>query len=208
MDNGCIDNSTIQRGGHEDALSSGDASLQHGSSRRPKALSIYDGFTRRNTLTPTSSNRAKGSSLAAMVNSHENDGVSREVLFEKVATPSDVGKLNRLVVPKHHAENHFPLPAMTTMLVVVDWNSCPSYVLTKLVGAAGSLNRKFSEPSIWFDRNCILIGKFLWYGAGNFPGSYCGWTFRSHYFQLRLKQTTSLRSAVTRRNLGKSNVPS
>ncbi|KAF3542963.1 hypothetical protein DY000_02010506 [Brassica cretica] len=46
MDNGCIDNSTIQRGGHEDALSSGDASLQHGSSRRPKALSIYDGFTR------------------------------------------------------------------------------------------------------------------------------------------------------------------
>ncbi|KAL9225784.1 hypothetical protein vseg_001671 [Gypsophila vaccaria] len=33
----------------------------------------------------------------------------REQLFEKVVTPSDVGKLNRLVIPKQHAEKHFPL---------------------------------------------------------------------------------------------------
>ncbi|KAF8701629.1 hypothetical protein HU200_033468 [Digitaria exilis] len=30
-----------------------------------------------------------------------------EHLFHKVLTPSDVGNLNRLVVPKHHAEKHF-----------------------------------------------------------------------------------------------------
>ena len=29
-------------------------------------------------------------------------------LFEKAVTPSDVGRLNRLVVPKLHAEKHFP----------------------------------------------------------------------------------------------------
>uniref|UniRef100_A0A0D9Z9I5 TF-B3 domain-containing protein n=1 Tax=Oryza glumipatula TaxID=40148 RepID=A0A0D9Z9I5_9ORYZ len=34
---------------------------------------------------------------------------AREPLFEKAMTPNDVGKLNRLVVPKQHAEKHFPL---------------------------------------------------------------------------------------------------
>ena len=34
---------------------------------------------------------------------------ARSLLFEKAVTPSDVGKLNRLVVPKQHAEKHFPL---------------------------------------------------------------------------------------------------
>ncbi|KAL3654375.1 regulator of (H+)-ATPase in vacuolar membrane [Castilleja foliolosa] len=34
---------------------------------------------------------------------------SRDLLFEKAVTPSDVGKLNRLVIPKQHAEKHFPL---------------------------------------------------------------------------------------------------
>jgi len=32
----------------------------------------------------------------------------RVALFEKAVTPSDVGRLNRLVVPKLHAEKHFP----------------------------------------------------------------------------------------------------
>ncbi|KAB2613675.1 AP2/ERF and B3 domain-containing transcription repressor RAV2-like [Pyrus ussuriensis x Pyrus communis] len=31
----------------------------------------------------------------------------RELLFEKVATPSDVGRLNRMVIPKQHTEKHF-----------------------------------------------------------------------------------------------------
>ncbi|VVA97251.1 unnamed protein product [Arabis nemorensis] len=88
---------------------------------------------------------------------HQNDTVSpqKESLFEKSLTPSDVGKLNRLVIPKQHAEKYFPLN--NNGLVVSDdvatekgmllsfedesgkcwkfrysyWNSSQSYVLTK-----------------------------------------------------------------------------
>ncbi|KAG7586347.1 DNA-binding pseudobarrel domain superfamily [Arabidopsis thaliana x Arabidopsis arenosa] len=81
----------------------------------------------------------------------QNDNVlkTREVLFEKAVTPSDVGKLNRLVIPKQHAEKHFPLPSPSpavTKGVLINfedvngkvwrfrysyWNSSQSYVLTK-----------------------------------------------------------------------------
>ncbi|XP_062192283.1 AP2/ERF and B3 domain-containing protein Os01g0141000-like [Phragmites australis] len=75
---------------------------------------------------------------------------ARVPLFEKAVTPSDVGKLNRLVLPKQHAEKHFPLkraPETATgkgvLLNFEDgegkvwrfrysyWNSSQSYVLTK-----------------------------------------------------------------------------
>ncbi|XP_076914412.1 AP2/ERF and B3 domain-containing transcription repressor TEM1-like isoform X2 [Bidens hawaiensis] len=71
----------------------------------------------------------------------------REQLFEKTVTPSDVGKLNRLVIPKQHAEKHFPLQngnsSKGVLLHFEDigmkvwrfrysyWNSSQSYVLTK-----------------------------------------------------------------------------
>ncbi|XP_073055087.1 AP2/ERF and B3 domain-containing transcription factor RAV1-like [Primulina eburnea] len=71
----------------------------------------------------------------------------REQLFEKAVTPSDVGKLNRLVIPKQHAEKHFPLQSgNNTKGVLLNfedmcgkvwrfrysyWNSSQSYVLTK-----------------------------------------------------------------------------
>nr|WAK86044.1 transcription factor RAV2 [Nothapodytes nimmoniana] len=72
-----------------------------------------------------------------------------ENLFEKTTTPSDVGKLNRLVIPKQHAEKHFPLlggksnSSSGVLLNFEDangkvwrfrysyWNSSQSYVLTK-----------------------------------------------------------------------------
>ncbi|KAG9152903.1 hypothetical protein Leryth_012520 [Lithospermum erythrorhizon] len=73
--------------------------------------------------------------------------IPREPLFEKTVTPSDVGKLNRLVIPKQHAEKHFPLQGGNTskglLLNFEDmngkvwrfrysyWNSSQSYVLTK-----------------------------------------------------------------------------
>ncbi|KAK9277149.1 hypothetical protein L1049_006688 [Liquidambar formosana] len=72
---------------------------------------------------------------------------AREQLFEKTVTPSDVGKLNRLVIPKQHAEKHFPLQTGSTSKGVLlnfedmggkvwrfrysYWNSSQSYVLTK-----------------------------------------------------------------------------
>lgn len=77
---------------------------------------------------------------------------AREQLFEKAVTPSDVGKLNRLVIPKQQAEKHFPLQSVNgvsataakgVLLNFEDvggkvwrfrysyWNSSQSYVLTK-----------------------------------------------------------------------------
>jgi hypothetical protein len=71
----------------------------------------------------------------------------REHLFEKPLTPSDVGKLNRLVIPKQHAERYFPLSVDSgekgLILSFEDdagkpwrfrysyWTSSQSYVLTK-----------------------------------------------------------------------------
>ncbi|VVB03553.1 unnamed protein product [Arabis nemorensis] len=68
-------------------------------------------------------------------------------MFDKVVTPSDVGKLNRLVIPKQHAERYFPLDSSSNekglLLNFEDltgkswrfrysyWNSSQSYVMTK-----------------------------------------------------------------------------
>ncbi|XP_010934031.1 B3 domain-containing protein Os03g0120900 [Elaeis guineensis] len=73
--------------------------------------------------------------------------VEKEHMFDKVVTPSDVGKLNRLVIPKQHAEKYFPLDMSTNekgMLLSFEdrtgkpwrfrysyWNSSQSYVMTK-----------------------------------------------------------------------------
>lgn len=73
-----------------------------------------------------------------------NGAVDREHMFDKVLTPSDVGKLNRLVVPKQHAERFFPsMAGPGTQLCFEDaagapwrfrysyWGSSQSYVMTK-----------------------------------------------------------------------------
>ncbi|XP_062216999.1 B3 domain-containing protein Os03g0120900-like [Phragmites australis] len=75
------------------------------------------------------------------------EAVEKEHMFDKVVTPSDVGKLNRLVIPKQHAEKYFPLDAAANekdlLLSFEDrtgkpwrfrysyWNSSQSYVMTK-----------------------------------------------------------------------------
>ncbi|CAN1314426.1 AP2/ERF and B3 domain-containing transcription repressor TEM1 [Linum perenne] len=85
-------------------------------------------------------------------NAGGSDRGAKEQLFEKAVTPSDVGKLNRLVIPKQHAEKHFPLRSSgggggsSTKGVLLNfedaggkvwrfrysyWNSSQSYVLTK-----------------------------------------------------------------------------
>ncbi|XP_073132965.1 B3 domain-containing protein Os03g0120900 [Henckelia pumila] len=85
-------------------------------------------------------NNSSTSGAAAMV-------MEREHMFDKVVTPSDVGKLNRLVIPKQHAEKYFPLDSSTNekglLLNFEDrngkpwrfrysyWNSSQSYVMTK-----------------------------------------------------------------------------
>lgn len=80
-------------------------------------------------------------------NLHYHHHYEREHLFEKPLTPSDVGKLNRLVIPKQHAERYFPLSSDSgekgLLLSFEDeagkpwrfrysyWTSSQSYVLTK-----------------------------------------------------------------------------
>ncbi|GMI98949.1 hypothetical protein HRI_003564200 [Hibiscus trionum] len=73
--------------------------------------------------------------------------IEKEHMFDKVVTPSDVGKLNRLVIPKQYAERYFPLDSSSIekglLLNFEDrngklwrfrysyWNSSQSYVMTK-----------------------------------------------------------------------------
>ncbi|XP_022938099.1 B3 domain-containing protein At5g06250-like [Cucurbita moschata] len=88
-------------------------------------------------------------SSASAVDHHLIHHHHKHPMFEKPLTPSDVGKLNRLVIPKQYAEKYFPLsPGGDTadkglLLSFEDesgkmwrfrysyWNSSQSYVLTK-----------------------------------------------------------------------------
>ncbi|CAN0879440.1 B3 domain-containing protein At5g06250 [Linum grandiflorum] len=86
--------------------------------------------------------------------SSSNTLIDKEPMFEKPLTPSDVGKLNRLVIPKQYAERYFPIDhqlaaagesSSSTVLSFEDesaagkcwkfrysyWTSSQSYVLTK-----------------------------------------------------------------------------
>jgi hypothetical protein len=91
-----------------------------------------------------------GGGLVLLAAEGKNNGNHRlQLLFDKVVTPSDVGKLNRLVVPKHFAEKHLPLLGAAaragTVLCFHDarggsatwrfrysyWGSSQSYVMTK-----------------------------------------------------------------------------
>ncbi|KAJ8470512.1 hypothetical protein OPV22_024855 [Ensete ventricosum] len=70
-----------------------------------------------------------------------------EHMFDKVVTPSDVGKLNRLVIPKQYAERFLPLNSSLAVKGIIMsfedragkqwcfrycyWNSSQSYVMTK-----------------------------------------------------------------------------
>ena len=90
-------------------------------------------------------NETESTSAAAVVGARES--IEREHMFDKVVTPSDVGKLNRLVIPKQHAERYFPLDSSSNekglLLNFEDrsgkpwrfrysyWNSSQSYVMTK-----------------------------------------------------------------------------
>ncbi|RYR71390.1 hypothetical protein Ahy_A02g005649 isoform C [Arachis hypogaea] len=91
--------------------------------------------------------------LPEPIQQDDNNHQHNERMFEKPLTPSDVGKLNRLVIPKQHAEKYFPLTASSAtesgteckglLLSFEDesgkcwrfrysyWNSSQSYVLTK-----------------------------------------------------------------------------
>ncbi|XP_004246879.2 B3 domain-containing protein At2g36080-like [Solanum lycopersicum] len=107
--------------------------------------------------------------------------IPRDHLFEKPLTPSDVGKLNRLVIPKQHAEKYFPLSGSNNsnsnnnnidggtekglLLSFEDesgkswrfrysyWNSSQSYVLTKGWSRFVKEKRLDAGDIVLFDRH-------------------------------------------------------
>lgn len=66
-----------------------------------------------------------GSSIACLA------GPSCKVLFQKMLTPSDVGRQNRLVIPKKHAERHFPAQARSGVQIPGKSTACNVTVRTR-----------------------------------------------------------------------------
>ncbi|XAR69792.1 hypothetical protein NMG60_11001515 [Bertholletia excelsa] len=102
----------------------------------------------------------------------------REPMFEKPLTPSDVGKLNRLVIPKQHALNYFPIInrgeiRRETSLNFEDelgrswkfrysyWNSSQSYVLTKGWSRFVREKRLDAGDLVFFERHVMDSDRFF-----------------------------------------------
>ncbi|XP_057439731.1 B3 domain-containing transcription factor NGA1-like isoform X2 [Lotus japonicus] len=118
------------------------AAVSNFTNRRNQQLDLMD-------LTLGSHNHTELEEHGSGSGSRERDQVvvEKEHMFDKVVTPSDVGKLNRLVIPKQHAEKYFPLDSSSNekglLLNFEDrngklwrfrysyWNSSQSYVMTK-----------------------------------------------------------------------------
>ncbi|KAG5043931.1 hypothetical protein AAZX31_03G179000 [Glycine max] len=97
-------------------------------------------------------------------------------MFEKPLTPSDVGKLNRLVIPKQHAEKHFPLDSSAAKGLLLSfedesgkcwrfrysyWNSSQSYVLTKGWSRYVKDKRLHAGDVVLFHRHRSLPQRFF-----------------------------------------------
>ncbi|KAK1410967.1 hypothetical protein QVD17_37510 [Tagetes erecta] len=127
------------------------------------------------------------------INHHHQDhssSITKLPLFEKPLTPSDVGKLNRLVIPKQHAEKHFPLPGVDSgvdqqkglLLNFEDeagkqwrfrysyWNSSQSYVLTKGWSRYVKEKRLDAGDVVLFER-CRFDGDRLFIGWRRRPAT-------------------------------------
>lgn len=111
------------------------------------------------STSPSATSVVTAAKMAASTATGKGNVPYYEHLFDKTVTPSDVGKLNRLVVPKQYAEKHFPMSPTVSggtmgagegdgqnkglLLSFEDkggkvwrfrysyWNSSQSYVLTK-----------------------------------------------------------------------------
>uniref|UniRef100_A0ACD5TIU4 Uncharacterized protein n=1 Tax=Avena sativa TaxID=4498 RepID=A0ACD5TIU4_AVESA len=111
--------------------------------------------------------------------------LEKEHMFEKVVTPSDVGKLNRLVIPKQHAERYFPLDGTATAAAEANgsgkgmvlsfedragktwrfrysyWNSSQSYVMTKGWSRFVKEKRLGAGDTVLFGRGVVREGPRL-----------------------------------------------
>ncbi|XP_061355181.1 B3 domain-containing protein At2g36080-like [Gastrolobium bilobum] len=118
-------------------------SINHYSSETPETTTLW--WTQQQTSPPLDDEQGATTTTSSP---QEGEEEVKEAMFEKPLTPSDVGKLNRLVIPKQHAEKYFPLggdsgESKGLLLSFEDesgkcwrfrysyWNSSQSYVLTK-----------------------------------------------------------------------------
>ncbi|XP_022842764.1 B3 domain-containing protein At2g36080-like isoform X1 [Olea europaea var. sylvestris] len=112
---------------------------------------MYPVYMMESSAKSSSSNQKNFISLPACKKStleqqYNHQEIPKQTLFEKPLTPSDVGRLNRLVIPKQHAKKYFSLNGCREkglLLCFEDelgkywrfrfsyWNSSQSYVLTK-----------------------------------------------------------------------------
>ncbi|XVE77354.1 hypothetical protein DITRI_Ditri13aG0055700 [Diplodiscus trichospermus] len=92
-------------------------------------------------------NSSEESNIGSSRSGDSSRSIPKEHMFDKVVTPSDVGKLHRLVIPKQHAEKYLPIDSSANekglLLNFEDgngkswwfrysyWNSSQSYVMTK-----------------------------------------------------------------------------
>ncbi|XP_057462656.1 B3 domain-containing protein Os03g0120900-like isoform X2 [Actinidia eriantha] len=141
-------------------------------------------------------------------------GVEREHMFDKVVTPSDVGKLNRLVIPKQHAEKYFPLDSSTNekglLLNFEDrngkpwrfrysyWNSSQSYVMTKGWSRFVKEKKLDAGDIVSFQRGVGELGKDLLFidwrrrpEAPELPQSFGSSNLPQHYFSFHNHRSTT-----------------
>ncbi|KAL1545669.1 B3 domain-containing protein-like protein isoform X1 [Salvia divinorum] len=150
---------------------------------------------------------------AASTATESEQEIPKERLFEKPLTPSDVGKLNRLVIPKQHAEKHFPINASGESGLLLGfedelgkswrfrysyWNSSQSYVLTKGWSRFVKEKRLDAGDIVVFARHRLDTGRFFigWRrrssdGGGSQPVAAvrgCGWSrmvYPGHPYQIQ-----------------------
>uniref|UniRef100_A0A7N0UVQ5 TF-B3 domain-containing protein n=1 Tax=Kalanchoe fedtschenkoi TaxID=63787 RepID=A0A7N0UVQ5_KALFE len=145
---------------------------------------------------------SKEACFLSVVQDHtDSDGaanIHRTLLFEKPLTPSDVGKLNRLVIPKQYAEKYFPLrsPCGTnageSLLSFEDefgkvwkfrysyWTSSQSYVLTK------GWSRYVKEKGL--TAGDIVSFQRQQYSSGDTDKLFMTWRTRAHNGTLLLRR--------------------
>lgn len=133
---------------------------------------------------PDDDSEQSSSAAAAANDTASSSADHREPMFEKPLTPSDVGKLNRLVIPKQHAEKYFPLSASASagdggsggggiLLGFEDecgrcwrfrysyWNSSQSYVLTKGWSRYVKEKKLDAGDVVFFDRHRFEPDRFF-----------------------------------------------
>ncbi|MCL7043209.1 hypothetical protein MKW94_001589 [Papaver nudicaule] len=125
-----------------------------------------------------SHNSVSGVSRSCVVEVADHESIQKEYMFRKVVTPSDVGKLNRLVIPKQHAEICFPPIANNEKGLLLSfedktgkswtfrycyWRSSQSYVMTRGWSKFVKEKRLDAGDVVCFGRGAAVTNKDRYY---------------------------------------------